>query len=66
MNKVRVVFTEDGKLLVQCPFNREFNEALRDNNVQRSFNREFKIWTFPGEFAGDVMKLLEDFYGHTE
>jgi len=61
-SRVRVLFLEDGTMTVQCPFSKDFNEALRDNSIYRTWNRAQKRWYFHGKDAGDVLKLLEDYF----
>jgi len=61
-NRVHVLFLEDGTMTVQCPYNKDFLEAMRENSISRVWNKTQKKWYFHGKDAGDVYKLLEDYY----
>lgn len=61
-SRVNIVFLEDGTMTVKAPYNKAFNEAMRDNGISRVFNRAERKWYFHGKDAGDVYKLLEDYY----
>ena len=61
-SRVNIVFLENGTMTVQCPYNKDFLEVMRENSIPRIFNRAEKKRYFHGKHAGDVYKLLEDYY----
>jgi len=66
--RVNILFLEDGTMRVSCPYNKDFIEALGYNAVPRTWNKLHRAFYFPGKHAGDVLKLLDDFFStpHTQ
>lgn len=62
MTDILIRFTENGSMIVKAPYNRDFIDALGNNNIQRKFHQGNKAWGFHGKDAGDVLKLIEDYY----
>jgi len=64
--QVRIQFLEDGTMTVRCPYNKEFIESLAFNSIHRVWNKTQRLWYFFGKDAGDIFKLLEDYFGKEE
>lgn len=62
MERVNIYFDEYGVMYVRAPYNRDFLDYLSLNGIPRAWDTEKKVWRFPGKYAPDVMKLLEDAY----
>jgi hypothetical protein len=61
-SQVNIQFLPNGTMMVRTPCNKDFIEAMGLNGIYRTFNRTEKQWYFHGKDAGEIWKLLEDFY----
>jgi len=61
---VEVNFLHTGHMLVSCPYDREFLEALGMNGIAGKWNTRHKYWLFKPHDAASVYKLLKDFFNY--